>query len=240
MSNDETNAYLQAKLQQAHAQESSDLPKKTPASKATKKAQTQPEEQSQQSFDMQAFRQIVQDVVRTELQTTLHAVQPAVDVQALRQIIEDVVRTELRVIRAEQPQPLDLQTFQHIIRTELQSVHTTLTLLAHAVQSQTDALMNNEEQEEDQEQDEVLGPSLDTDDHEDELKNVFPPNEDGEYEDAEDEDRMDGDEGSALHLPRPIPPTHRLRHMGPVGILLGSGDAVHPSTGTRRWEPPTL
>ena len=179
--------------------------------------------------------------------------QPAasVDVQALRQMIEDVVRTELQTMRDEQPRPqpseVDVQALQHavqsVVRAELQPLQAAVTIMANAIQAQTDALMAGEGDEEDQ--DEPLPTALPrhTDDNiEDEQ--VYPPDEDSdeeELDDVEDEDEEgeggEDEEGYPVHPPRPESPTHRLRRPGPVGILLGSGDTFHPSTGPRRWEP---
>jgi len=178
----------------------------------------------------------------------------AVDLHAFRQIVEDVVHAQLQIIRAEQPpqqgpQPIDMQALQQamhsVVRAELQIVQTTLTLLVQAIQAQTDALMGDDDV--DQEQDDLLptAPSHCTDDDEDlEGEQVYPPNEDedeGIDEEGEpDEDEGEGGGGGGESYPRnplrPESPTHRLRRPGPVGIHLG-GNTAHSSQGTRRWEP---
>ena len=176
--------------------------------------------------------------------------QPAasVDVQTLRQMIEDVVRTELQAMRDEQPRPqpseVDVQALQHavqlVVRAELQPLQAAVTIMANAIQAQTDALISEGDEEN---QDEPLPTALShhtDDDIEDEQ--VYPPTENDdeeEFDDVGDEEGEGGEEeeGYPVHPPRPESPTHRLRRPGPVGILLGSGDAFHPSTGSRRWEP---
>lgn len=208
MSTDETNAYLQAKLQQAQGQPPNEQPKKVQLSKAKgNKAQTQPEEQPQVSVDMQVFRQMVEDVLRAELQT----------------------------IRIEQPQPLDMQTFQRVVQvaihTELQPLQTAITLLANAVQ----ALVTEDEEEE---QDDLLPTSASAHTTDEETEREFPDQQDEyEDKDDEGEgeggEREDDDARNTLPRP-PEPPTHKLKRTGPESIILGG---VYPAAGVRRWEP---
>lgn len=214
MSSDDTNAYLQAKLQQAQGQQVNEQPKKVPLPKATKKAQAVPEDLPHVSVDLQAFRQVIEEVVRTELQALVL------------------------------PQPLDMEAFRQVvqaaIRAELQSVHTTLTILTNAIQAQVDALTPGTD-DEDQEQDDLLptAPTRRTDDDKDrENEQVYPP--DDADEDFDEEDRPDGDEEEVedhitSSLPRPDPPTHKLKRPGPIALLLGDG-INRPSAGVRRWE----
>lgn len=225
MSSDETNAYLQAKLQQAQGQSVNEQSKLVQPTKAKgTKAKTQPEEQPQ----------------------------PPVDMQAIRQMLEDVVHAELQTIRIEQPQPLDMQALQKVVqsvvRAELQTVQTTLTILVNAIQAQTDALLRDEVAEGEGEEDDSL-PTASPRHTDDNLENelVYPPDGEGEELDAERDEEGDTDEGEgegeeeegySAPLPCPVPPTHKLRVLGPVGLLLGDGITPrHPSQGTRRWEP---
>ena len=206
MSTDETNAYLQAKMQQQAqgGQELSEPQKKISATKATKKAQTQPDEQPQ----------------------------PMLDVQAIQQMLEDVVHAELQNLHIEQPQPLDMQAFQQVmqsvVRAELQPIQTTLTLLANAVQAQAEALTGEDDEEMEDDDDDRLLPTASSHNTDEEMEDEreFPNNE--ETEDREDDDDL------VENLPRPPePPTHKLRRTGPESILLGG---IHPSAGIRRWE----
>ncbi len=207
MSTDETNAYLQAKMQQqAQVPELSEAPKKTSASKTTKKAQTQSDEQPQPMLDVQAFRQMVQDVISAELQT----------------------------LHLEQPQPLDMQTLRQamhsVVRAELQPIQAALTLLANAVQAQAEALTGeNEEMEED----DSLLPTASSHNTDEEMEDEheFPA-----YDEETEEDEGEEDDDLIESLPRPPePPTHKLRRPEGPGVLLLGG--IHPTDGVRRWEP---
>jgi len=204
MSDDETSVYLQAKLQQTQGQTPNEQQKQTQSPKAKgNKAKTQLEEQPQVSLDMQAIRQVIEDVVRAELQT----------------------------LHIEQPQPFDVQALQKVLRAELHPIQTAITLLANAIQTQTEALMQQEGDDETEEEDVLLPPSVSTHDTDEEIEREFPDQQD-EYE-----DEGEGEEHDIIDdLPRLIPPTHKLRRVeGPDMLLLGC--VVHPSTGTRRWEP---
>jgi len=181
------------------------------------------------------------------------AQQPAVDLQALRQVIQEVVRAEFQTLRAERPpqqgpqQPIDMQAVQTVVRTvvraELQGIQTTLTILTNAIQAQTDVLTCDTD-DMDQEPDDLLptaSPHRTGDDEESEQ--VYPPDED-ENEVLDEEGELDEGEGEGegesypASLPRPESPTHRLRRPGPVGFLLGDGIVSRrPTEGTRRWEP---
>lgn len=205
MSTDETSAYLQAKLQQAQVQTPKEQQKQAQSPKVKgNKAKTQLEEKPQALVDLDAFRHLIENVVRAELQT----------------------------LTIEQPQPFDVQAFQKVLRAELQPIQTAITLLANAVQAQTEALM----QECGEEEDALLPTSAaahDTDDDEIEEQQEFPPDEDEEIEDIEGKE---GEDGLMDMLPRPLPPTHKLRReKGPNILVLGGG--VHPTVGVRRWEP---
>ncbi len=182
------------------------------------------------------------------------AQQPVVDLHAFRQIVEEVVRAELQTLRAEQPAPqdsqppIDMQALQAAVRTvvraELQGIQTTLTILTNAIQARTDALTCDTD-DVDQEQDDLLptAPPHRTDDEESEDEQGYPPNEDDD-EDIDEEGELDeeeegegGGESYPRNPPRPESPTHQLRRPGPVGILLGDGiRGRHPSDGKRRWE----
>jgi len=210
------------------------------------------------AVDMQVMRQMIEDVVRAELQVlraeqSAHQQDPPQprDMQAFQHAVRSVIHAEFQAMRDEQPRPsiVDLQALQHavqsVVRAELQTVQTTLTLLTKAIQAQTDALMTDDQQDEEQEQDEPLPtalPRCTDDDIEDEQ--VYPADEDSDEEELddvgdEDEEGEGGEEEERYpaHPPRPESPTHRLRRPGPMGLLLGSGDTFHPSTGPRRWEP---
>lgn len=214
-----------------------------------------PSEPQPANVDVQALRQMIEDVVRAELQALraeppVRPDPPPRDMQVFQQAIRSVIHAELQTMRDEQPRPqpmVDVQALQHavqsVVRAELQTVQTTVTLLTKAIQAQTDALMTDDQHDEEQEQDEPLPTALPrrTDD-EIEGEQVYPPDEelgdDEEFDDVGDEgEEGEDEEGYPAHPPRPESPTHRLRRPGPVGLLLGSGGAFHPSTGPRRWEP---
>jgi len=213
MSTEETNAYLQAKLQQAQGQQPDMQPKKAQLPKAKgNKAQTQPEEQPQALVDMQAFRQMIEDVIRAEFQTS------------------------------QVEQPLDMQAFQQVvqatIRAELQPLQAALTILANAVQAQAEAFTSEDGGEEENDDDLLPTAAPHTTD-EVEAQREFPSGDgydENEAGDDEGEGEGGGGESYPRNPPRPESPTHRLRRPGPVGIHLG-GNTAHPSQGTRRWEP---
>lgn len=214
---------------------------------------TEPHPMPHPVTDVQALRQMIEDVVRAELQT-IRVEQPMqqdslpVDMQVFQHAVRVVMHDELQAMRDEQSRPqqevIDMQAVQHavqsVVRAELQSVQTALTLLTKAIQVQTDALMTDDQHDEEQEQDELLPTALPRrtdDDIEDEQ--VYPSDEDSDEEEIDNVGDEEGEEeeGYPAHPPRPESPTHRLRRPGPVGLLLGSGDSFHPSTGPRRWEP---
>ena len=206
--------------------------------------QKQPSTQShpiaQSVIDMQTLRQMIENVVRAELQGIRMEQPQPLDMQVFQHAVRSVMHAELQTIRDEQPRSsmVDVQALQHavqsIVRAELQTVQTTLTLLVKAIQAQTDTLMIDDQQDEEQEQDEPLPTALPRrtdDDIEDEQ--VYPPDEE-ETEDDEGEEGGEEDDDLMESLPRPPePPTHKLRRTGPESILLGG---IHPSAGIRRWE----
>lgn len=175
--------------------------------------------------------------------------QPVLDLQVLRQVIQEVVHAELQTFQAEQPtqqgdpQPFDVQavqtTLRAVVRTELQDIQTALTILTNAIQAQTDAL-NGDTDDVEQEQDNLLPTASlyrTSDDEDTEDEKVYPPDEEEDVTLDEDED-TDGegeeDDPTNALLPRPEPPTHKLRRTGPESIILGG---IHPVAGIRRWEP---
>lgn len=168
--------------------------------------------------------------------------QPAVDLHAFRQIVEEVVRAELQALRAERPAQQDPQLFdmqalqtavRPVVRAELQGIQTTLTILANAIAAQTDAMMSDDGEEDSEEDEPLSPPPIGEIDEED--QNGFPRDEDTEEEEVPYED--ESEEGQSVRLPRPESPIQRLRRPGPDGIFLGSGTLSHPSAGIRRWEP---
>ncbi|MBA2676813.1 MAG: hypothetical protein H0U76_00200 [Ktedonobacteraceae bacterium] len=217
-----------------------------------KQPSTQSQPTAQPVIDMQTLRQVIENVVRAELQGIRSEQPQPLDMHVVQQAVRSVMHAELQTMRDEQPRSqqqavVDMQALQHAVqlgvRAELQPLQTAVTIMANAIQAQTDALIVGEGDEEDQEQDEPLPTALTRRTDEDiEDEQVYPPDEelgdDEALDDVGDEDEEGEDEeGYPAHPPRPESPTHRLRRPGPVGILLGSGDSFHPSTGPRRWEP---
>ena len=212
----------------------------------------QPEPTTQPVVDVQVLRQMIENVVHAELQGIRSEQPQPLDMQMFQQAVRSIIRAELQTMRDEQPHSqqssvVDMQSLQHavqsVVRAELQPLQAAVTIMANAIQAQTDALMAGEGDEENQEQDEPLPTASPhhTDDIEDEQ---FYPPDDEELDDEEEPDEAlddvgdedEEEEGYPAHPPRPESPTHRLRRPGPVGLLLGS-DLSHPSTGPRRWEP---
>lgn len=169
--------------------------------------------------------------------------EPQIDLQLLRQMIQEVVRAELQTTRTE---PIDMkalqQAIQAVFRAELQSVEAAVTILARSVQAQTEALMSTEAEAEEQQQDEPLPTSAlmrRTDDDEDrEDEQVYPPDDEEELDEEGEVTQDEEEEHITSSLPRPEPPTHKLKSPGPIALLLGDGIVSrHPAEGARRWEP---
>ncbi len=241
MSTDETRLYLEAK-RNAQGKQVQEQPQTASAS-SSKKTKTKND----------AAPTVVapaHEMTNQEGQLALQSAQPLVAMQAVRQLLEEVVRAECQAIHAVQP-VVDVQAVQHavqsVVRAELHPLQAAVTMMANALQAQTDALMTGDAAEEEGEEDDPLPtalPSHTTDDDEaSEDEQVYPPDEeedddiDEEREPGEDEGEGGEEEPYPLHPPRPESPTHRLRRPGPTGLLFGDAITRHPSQGIRRWEP---
>ena len=121
------------------------------------------------------------------------------------------------------PQPFDVQALQKVLRVELHPIQTAITLLANAVQAQTEALMQEGDDEiEEDEEDALLPTSASTHDTDGETDREFPDQQD-EYEDEDNEGDGEGEGHDITNdFPRPLPPTHKLRRVeGPGMLILG-------------------